>query len=182
MFLIVFFMFVQFVYRWRLSDRLVYRATTFIRENTKPIQTSNTTAAASSSTNEEDVPFFLYFPLIHTHVPHTPKIKYLLQSLKTLKLESEIPNMKTEKDYSDYIIKRRNIKNTQQYDSIGSLSYQPSNIEKATYGAALREADDMVKQVMESLQDTQQYENTLTVIMSDNGPWMEQVCAPFPLC
>jgi hypothetical protein len=53
-----------------------------------------------------------------------------------------------------------------------------TEVERATYGAALREGDDMVRKVMEFLanhKDRDLYENTLTIVMSDNGPWLDQV-------
>jgi arylsulfatase A-like enzyme len=194
--------------RWLLSDRLVHRAISFIDEhstfidddndtrkhggnstknlgshNNDPISDFSKTSTSASSNN----PFFVYFPLIHTHIPHTPKVKFLKESLQALGFADT--DISTEKEYGEFLEFNRNkrVRSMVAASSVapgggGSKNKPPmhlvTEVERATYGAALREGDDMVKQVMEFLanhKDRDLYENTLTIVMSDNGPWLDQV-------
>ena len=141
---------------WRLSERLVGRAESFIRASADAAAASpNGGASASASAR----PFFLYFPLVHPHIPHTPARKFLVAAQKAMADKSS-----HQKEVSE---------------------------ELATYGATLREADSMVKRVMLQLgiegdvshdrdgggdarRRANYLENTLTVVTSDNGPWLNQ--------
>lgn len=139
--------------RWRLSDRLVDRATTFIKEH-------------SIDTSKKKVhPFFLYMPLVHTHIPHTPHKRFVKQSVNAHKLHEG-----DELSSFGHMFK-------------SSAKKEESVEDKAMYGASLREADDMARQVVEALElaGGSTFENTLTIVTSDNGPWLIQVDSFFEL-
>jgi arylsulfatase A-like enzyme len=149
----VFTIFAFYCFRWRLSDRLVDRARTFIAEH-----------AASDHSNKAVSPFLLYMPLVHTHIPHTPKKKFIRASMEALKLKSsEHPS--------------ESLVNSLFKQSKPQKKVVLSTEEIAVYGASLREADDMTKQVLGALEAAggSVYHNTLTIVTSDNGPWLIQV-------
>lgn len=91
-------------------------------------------------------PFFLYMPLIHTHIPHTPKKKFVKEATQAHREAAKRAKKEVEGG------------------------------EKLVYGASLREADDMVKSVVEGLERAGKtvFANTLTIVTSDNGPWLSQ--------
>ena len=131
---------------WKLSERLVSRAESFIAQQVRATKGTKEqrNIKDSSSSQTQPAPFFLYFPLIHTHVPHTPAKKFMTAAQKAHK------------------------------DSHSSVSTE--------YSGALREADAMVSRLMTALhydnesndESSQYFANTLTVVTSDNGPWLRQ--------
>lgn len=99
---------------------------------------------------EESIhPFFLYFPLIHTHVPHHPTEQFLTQARSML---------------------------TEFSQHSGRVNKTEFYLDRLVYNAVLLEADNMVRRVVQSLSDAGVADDTLTIVTSDNGPWLKQVC------
>lgn len=200
---------------WRLSDRLARRAEGFIHEHKRG-------AAESKSPR----PFFVYVPLIHTHIPHTPAPHFIrdareaetstdgsfygdvgadggggkgprfsrgsggvshrkyVQSIMrapVTKARARRPSRGTEKKADPGVAAggsdiRGDIGTIQQQRRLhagdGRLSGPSSDV--AVYRAALREGDDMCRRVVEALDHAGVKENTLTIVTSDNGPWLRQ--------
>mmetsp|Transcript_52988 Transcript_52988/g.67923 ORF Transcript_52988/g.67923 Transcript_52988/m.67923 type:complete len:750 (+) Transcript_52988:765-3014(+) len=175
---------------WHLSDRLVGRAKSFIQEHSPPL--------ADTSTHSRASPFLLYMPLTHTHIPHTPHKRFVDEALKALQLSDNYEGDETLLSHASFDNKTLHeflaMKNSKSKSNHGKtnlnkaklkFSDKLSNIGRVAYGAALREADDMCRQVIEALQQAGPTvsDNTLTIVMSDNGPWLTQEAmggSPFP--
>lgn len=106
---------------------------------------------AAKKKRKKENPFFLYFPLIQTHVPHHPANQFLAQARKMLN------------DFTNSTVQNNGVNKTDFY------------LNRLVYDSVLLEADDMVRRVVQSLSDAGVDHNTLTIVTSDNGPWIKQV-------
>ncbi|MDA0346902.1 MAG: arylsulfatase [Verrucomicrobia bacterium] len=94
------------------------------------------------STNK-DIPFFLYFASPLSHVP-----------------------LQAPQRWVDYYTKKFG----PEEPYLGENSYFPNRTPRATYAAMVSYLDESVGRLIETLKETGQYENTLIVFSSDNGP------------
>ena len=93
--------------------------------------------------NHKDGPFFLYFA---TPIPHLP-----LQAPE------------------EWIDKYRNIIGDEE-PYTGDRGYFPARHPRATYAAMISALDEQVGSMLNKLRETGQYENTIILFTSDNGP------------
>ncbi|MBT4961124.1 MAG: sulfatase-like hydrolase/transferase, partial [Flavobacteriaceae bacterium] len=96
----------------------------------------------------EDSPFFLYYASPIPHLPLQAPTKWVEYYQK--KFGKEIP-------YT-------------------GKSYYPNKTPRATYAAMISYLDEQVGELVEKLKEINQYENTLIIFTSDNGPtWVDHV-------
>ena len=91
----------------------------------------------------KDQPFFLYFA---SPIPHVP--------------------LQAPQRWVDHYIKKFG----PEEPYIGDKGYFPNRTPRATYAAMVSYLDESVGKLIETLKETGQYENTLIVFSSDNGP------------
>ncbi len=99
-------------------------------------------AVAFMKENQE-TPFFLYFA---SPIPHVP--------------------LQAPQRWVDYYVEKFG----EEEPYIGNKSYFPNQTPRATYAAMVSYLDESVGKLIETLKETGQYENTLIVFSSDNGP------------
>ena len=100
----------------------------------------------------EDSPFFLYYASPIPHLPLQAPTKWVEYYQK--KFGKEIP-------YT-------------------GKSYYPNKTPRATYAAMISYLDKQVGELVEKLKEINQYENTLIIFTSDNGPtWVDHVDSQF---
>ncbi len=90
----------------------------------------------------EDSPFFLYYASPIPHLPLQAPTKWVEYYQK--KFGKEIP-------YT-------------------GKSYYPNKTPRATYAAMISYLDEQVGELVDKLKEINQYENTLIIFTSDNGP------------
>ena len=91
----------------------------------------------------KDHPFFLYYATPLTHAPLQVPLEYI---------DKYIEKFGEEEPY------------------LGNKGYFPSRYPKATYAAMVSYLDAQVGEIVQKLKDEGQYENTLIIFSSDNGP------------
>jgi len=91
----------------------------------------------------KDNPFFLYYATPLTHVP------------------LQIPQ-----EYIDKYVEKFG----EEEPYVGNQGYFPARYPKATYAAMVSYMDAQVGEIIQKLKDIGQYENTLIIFSSDNGP------------
>ncbi|MBD8489510.1 arylsulfatase [Echinicola sp. CAU 1574] len=99
--------------------------------------------ALSFIENSKDKPFFLYYASPLTHAPLQVPQKYIDKYVE--KFGDEDPYL-------------------------GQRGYFPNRYPKAAYAAMVSYLDDQVGELVAKLKETGQYENTLIIFSSDNGP------------
>ncbi|WP_236252895.1 arylsulfatase [Echinicola sp. 20G] len=99
--------------------------------------------ALSFIESSQDQPFFLYYATPLTHAPLQVPQKYIDKYVK--KFGDEEPYL-------------------------GQGGYFPNRYPKAAYAAMVSYLDDQVGELIAKLKETGQYENTLIIFSSDNGP------------
>lgn len=101
------------------------------------------TAFVADQTKQKN-PFFLYWA---TPIPHVP--------------------LQAPQKWVDYYLQKFG-RNEEPY--LGDNSYFPSRYPKATYAAMISHLDEQVGKLVSQLKKSGQYENTLIIFSSDNGP------------
>lgn len=91
----------------------------------------------------QDNPFFLYYATPLTHAPLQVPQKYI-----------------------DYYVKKLG----EEEPYLGNRGYFPNRYPRAAYAAMVTYLDDQVGEIIQKLKDNGQYENTLIIFSSDNGP------------
>lgn len=91
----------------------------------------------------QDNPFFMYYATPLTHAPLQVPQKYI-----------------------DYYVEKFG----EEEPYIGNRGYFPNRYPRAAYAAMVTYLDDQVGEIIQKLKDNGQYENTLIIFSSDNGP------------
>ena len=128
-----------------LLNRKVYQmilTMLYVKYNQKDYTNTNHQRALEFVRDKNDKPFFLYYA---SPIPHLP--------------------LQAPKKWVDYY--RKKIGEEEPY--VGR-AYYPSQYPKATYAAMISYLDEQVGELASALKETGQYENTIIIFTSDNGP------------
>jgi arylsulfatase len=114
-----------------------------LKEYASDLMFEKLTAFVTEQTTDEK-PFFLYWA---TPIPHVP--------------------LQAPQRWVDYYLRKFG-DDVPPY--LGTNSYFPSRYPKATYAAMISHLDEQVGELVKQLKSSGQYENTLIIFSSDNGP------------
>jgi arylsulfatase len=114
-----------------------------LKEYASDLMFEKLTAFVTEQTTDEK-PFFLYWA---TPIPHVP--------------------LQAPQKWVDYYLRKFG-DDVPPY--LGTNSYFPSRYPKATYAAMISHLDEQVGKLVKQLKSSGQYENTLIIFSSDNGP------------